>query len=372
MSLKDALTAPSQLKYDRNGPQQQPAQKAFVAGRRELVKYVPLGYKVRNSGSASNLPVAPWFAILNPELTVTTRAGLYVCYLYDAELKSVFLSMNQGYTSHKDKAKALGFKGKKTEEHARKTLSEESLDLYKGLNEWGLIPKNGVRSIDLNSDMDLPRGYEAGHITGFKYDLKKMPSEEVLLADLESMFTIYDATREINDQLRSLGTSERITVSGNVKTIERPKSKSGISEGLYSPRTSVEYVAHYSSRTFKVSPLHEALLNEFAEQVKPLGWNPVNKKIQNRDMVLKKSGVQEILVEAKTVRQSQEMVVREAIGQLFAYRHVYYSGQKIPLLVLFNRPIAPLWQDLLTSLDIYYIYADHDKQWVGTGHQLLN
>jgi hypothetical protein len=88
-------------------------------------------------------------------------------------------------------------------------------------------------------------------------------------------------------------------------------------------------------------------------------------------LILKDQSGYEILIEAKSVGKSQEMVVRQAIGQLFAYRYVYYQGKDVPLIALFNREINEIWQGLLTSLKIHYIYSKNNK-WQGTGLDLID
>lgn len=73
------------------------------------------------------------------------------------------------------------------------------------------------------------------------------------------------------------------------------------------------------------------------------------------------------LIEAKTVGSNAENCVREAIGQLFAYRHFYYRDkhQPDPLLVaLFSGPIGDAFADLLTSLDIEAVWFD-SGEWRG-------
>jgi hypothetical protein len=109
MTLRELLKSPADLSYNKKQGQQQPAQKALRTIKGQMLEYIPTGYKVRVSGSAVNVPEIPWISILNPELTTTTKAGLYVVYLYSADLKSLYLSMNQGYTRHKDVATASGF-----------------------------------------------------------------------------------------------------------------------------------------------------------------------------------------------------------------------------------------------------------------------
>lgn len=371
MSLRTLLITPSVVGYQRLKGQNQPGQKAIQRARTGLVKFVPPGYRIRNSGVTPSLPVIPWISILNPELTTTTQAGLYVVYLYSADMTTLFLSMNQGYTLHENVAKAAGYKGANKELRACATLKEESNDLRAGLKLRGLIPTKSVTSISLGSEVALAKGYEAGHIVGFKYRISNFPDENKLQRDLQKLFTIYDATREINDELRSLGKKPRITVSTSLKKSTPKAAPADAADGFFAPRTPADYVAHYAKRTFEVSPLHEALINEFADFAKAKGWTPKNKKIGKRDLVLiSDSGVQ-ILVEAKTVGKSQEDVVRQAIGQLFSYRYVYYAGTPIPLIALFNRPIAELWQNLLSSLGIDVIFGTEEKGWSGTGLRLM-
>ena len=366
MPLRELLLAPTVLKYDHLRDSQQPAQKALLEARKELLEFVPIGYVTKKSGVAVNLPVIPWISILNPELTTTTKAGLYVVYLYSADMERLFLSMNQGYTRHEEVAGNSGFKGKAKSKRACETLRTEAQDLLLGLQMRDLVPARNAETISLGADGDLPKGYEAGHVVGFEYSFKKFPSEEVLQADLDSMFTIYDATRAINDEIRSLGQKERITVSKDSKAVNMKVTKGDITTGFFEPRTTSEYVAHFTKMTYQVSPLHEKLITEFAKYAESKLWEPKNKKIGARDLVLVGSSGTEILVEAKTVGASQELVVRQAIGQLFSYRYVYYESKDLPLIALFNRPIAELWQGLLTSLNIDFIYS-HEGKWEGTG-----
>jgi hypothetical protein len=367
MSLKDILEAPAKLKYDKKAGQKQPAQKALLAARNELKNFIPVGYKIRVSGSAVNIPEIPWISILNPELTSTTQAGMYLVYLYSADLSELYISMNQGYTRHKEIAETNGFKGKKAAQQALLTLKSESKDIEKILKSEKLIPFDSVLNINLKSESELPQGYESGHIVGFKYNMSNLPVDSKLQNDLDLMLSIYDAVKEANDSLRINSPKNRITLSRNVSE----QATSVIEEKLgapafFEPRNRDEYVANYTRSTYRVSPLHEALINEFAEFAKTYGWKPLNKKIQQRDLILKNESGLEILIEAKTVGKSQEDVVRQAIGQLFSYRYVYYQGQNIPLIALFNREISTFWQGLLSSLEIQCIFFKNND-WGGTG-----
>lgn len=371
MTLKELLESPAELGYNKKQGKQQPAQKALQAIRSELPEFIPTGYKVRVSGSAVNIPEIPWISILNPELTTTTKAGLYIVYLYSADLKTLYLSMNQGYTRHKENAEGLGLNGKSAITQALKTLKSETNDLTKELKKNGPINSRAINLIDLKSTGELPQGYEAGHITGFKYLLNNMPSEEELNLDLDFMFTIYDAIREINDSLRNNSKPERITLSRNLDEKIKSVNIKYENQGFFEPRTRDEYMATFTKSSYSVSPLHEALINDFAKFVKTKDWEPKNKKIQNRDLILHDKSGYEILIEAKSVGKSQELVVREAIGQLFAYRYVYYQGKDIPMIALFNREINEIWRGLLESLNIYCVYSKNNN-WHGTGLKLID
>jgi hypothetical protein len=371
MTLSELLKSPAELGYDKTLGKQQPAQKALRIANSQILEYIPTGYRVRVSGSSFKIPEILWISILNPELTTTTKAGLYIVYLYSADLKTLYLSMNQGYTRHEKVAEASGLKGKKAIDRALKTLKYETKDLANELKINGPMNSNTINAIDLKSTGKLPQGYESGHITGFKYELNNMPSESQLIMDLDFMFTIYDAVKEINDELRNNTKVERITLSRDPKVkSSSPLIKSG-DLGFFEPRTRDEYVASFTKSSYTVSPLHEALINDFAEYVKTKNWEPQNKKIQNRDLIIQDKSGYEVLIEAKSVGKSQEIVVRQAIGQLFAYRYVYYQGRDIPLIALFNREINEIWQGLLSSLNIYYVYSKGNK-WHGTGVKLID
>ena len=108
MSLRDTLASPLTLGYDASLGGAQPAQQALRDGRRELVEWLPAGYRVRVSGAAQNLPRVPWLAVLDLEVTATAQEGLYVVYLVASSLDRVYLSMNQGATAHRDRFRALG------------------------------------------------------------------------------------------------------------------------------------------------------------------------------------------------------------------------------------------------------------------------
>lgn len=112
-------------------------------------------------------------------------------------------------------------------------------------------------------------------------------------------------------------------------------------------------------------PRHEALLNNFAKQAKAAGLVPAN-NAHPCDLTVT-SGGGHWLVEVKTVGANAEHVVRDAIGQLFSYRHFCYrkNGRADPYLVaLFSEPVGDALVDLAISLDIEVIWW-HGDGWSG-------
>jgi hypothetical protein len=93
--------------------------------------------------------------------------------------------------------------------------------------------------------------------------------------------------------------------------------------------------------------------------------------VHPRDLVVTGSTPQrEWLVEAKVVKANAELAVREAIGQLFAYRHFFYreEGRPDPLLVaLFSEEPGDAFTPLLSSLDIEAVWLDAGE-WRSSGN----
>jgi hypothetical protein len=108
MDLSEALQGVPAQHYRHTLGHGQAAQQHLQRVRRELRHLVPPGMKVLVSGSGQSLPVVPWIAILDPDVTTTAQEGLYVVYLYHRDLRRLFLSMNQGATQHLRLASAAG------------------------------------------------------------------------------------------------------------------------------------------------------------------------------------------------------------------------------------------------------------------------
>jgi hypothetical protein len=73
----------------------------------------------------------------------------------------------------------------------------------------------------------------------------------------------------------------------------------------------------------------------------------------------------EYLVEAKTVSNNAELAVRDAIGQLFAYRHFFYRRRQVddPVLVaVFSEPVGEGFVELLETVGVAAVWLE-DGAW---------
>lgn len=65
-------------------------------------------YKVKGSVGVGSATKTPWIAILNRNITDTTREGVYIVFLFSSDCKNVYLTLNQGTTQPKQFGRRLG------------------------------------------------------------------------------------------------------------------------------------------------------------------------------------------------------------------------------------------------------------------------
>lgn len=367
--LSFLLKSPVTLKYDRKGKQTQPAQKAMRECRKVLLNLLPPGFIVRNSGSQRNLPEIVWISILNPEITKSTKNGFYAVFLYDSNQKYLFLSLNQGYTEHNENATKNGFKGKEKRKKAYETLRHSAKVIFNYM-ETQIEAKDSrlIKKIDLDSDEELAKGYESGHIIGFKYKISELPKTDEILSDIGIILDLYGIAIEALSEINTSSIEDRLITS-----IEKIKPKSNDKYRIDSKFEGKESITHFRTmRTDKieVTPLHEHLIKQFVLVAEQFHWKAINKNIHPRDLILIKDQNTEVLVEAKVVSTRDALVVREAFAQLFEYKYKYHFEQNIPLVALFNREISDENMKMLDYYGIQSIYLNAGK-WEGSAKELL-
>ena len=364
MNLSTALTAPSRLQYDHSKAKDQPAQLAIAEIKFHLQKIVPPGYIVKHSGVAHKLPFIAWVAILDTDQTTTTQSGIFIVYLYSKDMSKLYLSLNQGFTAHRTKAETVKklLRKKSLHKMALESIISDTKTLKQQLIQDISKLENNIETIDLKSDVELAEGYMAGHIAGFEYDLPNLEIETKVLSDLELLYPIYARACELSDQNTLLNPESWTTTSGDndYKRSQISRNKT-INYNEFIPKAStpvkVNFNKHNSFDDFR-SRKHEKLIEDFVAYIHQFNFTATNNKIGKRDLLIKNYEGIEFLVEAKTVKTDGEEAVRDAIGQLLAYRYEYYEKDYRPeLIALFNLKISELWQGLLEELEIEWVYS---------------
>lgn len=142
-------------------------------------------YSVKGSiGQFNNWAWIPWLkiALKDKNVHINTKEGYYLVYLFDEDMKGVYLSLNQGWTYFSDKYgnnATANDKVKKVSSKVRGLICPDS-------------EKDYVTTINLNTRGKYGNGYESAHIIGKYYSAENLPSDSVLIKDLEEMLQIYN------------------------------------------------------------------------------------------------------------------------------------------------------------------------------------
>jgi hypothetical protein len=348
--------------YSHRAGKDQPAQLHLRSIPADPPAEFPVGLAILVSGSGPSLPVVPWIALLDENVTTTATDGLYVVYLFTSRMDAVYLSMNQGATQHLRAAKADGRNGRAAEVAAIDEIAVETTLLRQLMDK--LLQAHTLGSIELGATRFVPRAYEAGSIAAVKYSMSDLPENAALATDLAEFAALYSRCVELKDELaanRRVRTSARSVQQRQVQPAVTPEFK---------PKDAADYVANIPAPAERRGRHHEALIKEFGDAVRATGRTAFT-DVHPRDLVVVDRPL-EGLVEAKTVGLNAEPAVRDAIGQLFTYRHFCYRevGRLDPrLLALFNAPIGKGFENLLATLDIDFVCRDGGA-WRGSADAL--
>jgi MrcB-like, N-terminal domain len=157
--------------YAHTFGKQQPAQQHLWSIAADRPAEFPVGLRVRVSGSGQSLPVVPWIALLDPDITTTATDGLYLVYLYTSDIAAVYLSMNQGATQHLRSAETDGHKGRSAEQAAIAEIAGETAALRETAGSELLA--GTLEMVELGATRFLPTAYEAGNIAALRYDMPR-------------------------------------------------------------------------------------------------------------------------------------------------------------------------------------------------------
>lgn len=145
---------------------------------KSLAEYTD-GFLVKGSSGQTRWAEVPWIAVFDPAITTGARGGHYVVYLFSADMKHLYLSLNQGTTSVR----------KEIKRNVRDELRRRARAMRARLPNH--IPKAIDAPISLHSSRRLALDYEAAHVIGIHYDLADLPSDNELQQDLQLMTSLY-------------------------------------------------------------------------------------------------------------------------------------------------------------------------------------
>jgi hypothetical protein len=346
--------------YQHRKGADQPAQQLLRQARQELPEALPVGLRVLASGRAQSLPIVPWLAVIDPDVTTTAHRGIYVVYLWSADLSDVYLTVNQGVTAIEEHFReTLGYARTDARRAALEKLHGETLTIREAVPADALA---GVtQPIDLGSAAFLPLAYSEGAIAVKRYQVEELPNEASLWQDLQRFLGLYQqsvaAQRRFNDE------HPGALLSGG-QSAGKTKPVSTADQATFKPKSASDYVANVPQQSARKTRRHEDLINKFAAYLESNGVKPITRHPRDIEGVTGK-GI--VLFEGKVVGPNAEHAVRAAIGQLLAYRHFFFREQGEPdpdLIGLFTEPIGEAFVELLNSLEIGAVWREQGS-WRG-------
>lgn len=151
-------------------------------------------YLVEGSPGKGNWTLIPWIAIFDILVTESAQFGYYPVYLFRDDMSGFYLSLNQGVTGIERDYKADA-------NNVLKIKSEEYRAKLGNISNNFTLSKIDLRRLDTTKTR-LPKLYESGNIYAKFYAADKIPSDNVLIADLLEMLKIYE-TVTYNDTQES-------------------------------------------------------------------------------------------------------------------------------------------------------------------------
>ncbi|MFE2162442.1 MrcB family domain-containing protein [Streptomyces lydicus] len=330
-----------------------PGQKVLKEAGTRLAAALPYGMKAKGHGGQGGAAATPWIQVFEPSAGGSGTDGLYLAYIFAADLKSVALTLQQGVTVFSEQLKTRGRRLRThVEVRAQSLLAELPQDLVTGWTDQPKFQHDGWRA----------RAYEASSVAARCYEIAHLPSEEDLCADLGNMATILKAALAVEPHIEVVNAPEG-------PLVEYTSATHVTYEGLegFRPKTSDDYYVQIAAREQRKKRVHEGLLKRFGPYILNRGFTPITERVHPRDLVLQAEN-QEWLVEAKAVKKGNAtQAVREAVGQLLEYRYFWYVQKGAPqpfLLGLFSEDIG-VYAGYLENHGIGAIWRTSDG-WAGS------
>ncbi|MBN9537334.1 MAG: DUF3578 domain-containing protein [Alphaproteobacteria bacterium] len=145
---------------------------------------------VNVSVGQGNWASVPWIALLNTKITRSTQEGIYVVFLFSADLSRVFLTLNQGTANL---VRDFG------QREAQKRLLDVAANARTLIAGQAAVPLVLDNNIHLGADGLLARNYKIGTIAHIDFKTDELPSDENVDGMLRVLLEAYD---QCNDALQ--------------------------------------------------------------------------------------------------------------------------------------------------------------------------
>jgi 5-methylcytosine-specific restriction protein A len=144
-------------------------------------------YRIYGSAGQGNWAEIPWIAILDRDITTSTQEGIYICYLFSADMQKVYLSLAFGWTQYET-------------EYGIKVGQDRILHDVRSLRSFIKSDTRNFETelIDLRSSRTLARGYELGTILNKEYYINDFPDDESFVKDFLELLNIYKEVKDLN------------------------------------------------------------------------------------------------------------------------------------------------------------------------------
>ena len=139
---------------------------------------------VRASAGQGSWARIPWVALLHSDATDTTRRGIYVIYLFRADMSGVYLTINQGVTEPIQRLGVLP--GLIWVRERAQTLRQPVGELVEHGFEL-------TQPLDLCTDYPSAQHYVASTIAHKLYARAELPANELILDDLANALATYES-----------------------------------------------------------------------------------------------------------------------------------------------------------------------------------
>ena len=348
--------------YRRDLGRDQSAVRLLGSVAEELREYVPVTHLVKGSTGVGGLPFVPWVAIFDPDETDSAQRGIYVVYLFAADMKTIYLSLNQGSDDLRKDHIRTGANENYNEQRTLSVPQQLQTQAVAILHHIESPHLTGLaRKVDLRAprDKQRPRNYEAGNIVAKEYDTQSLPNDLDLRNDLEFFLELYSYALDARRQI-ALSASELIA--------PREPYVGETRLGGFKPTDGSDYQVKIAERDERRSRKHVPLLAAFAGHLQACGYTMTNQGIHPRDLVAARDG-KHWLIEVKVVHRGDgQQASREAVAQLLEYRRFCYPDSdrsNVAMLAVFSEAIGPAFVDHLESLGIASVWA-HQAGWSGS------